>query len=201
MLIILLNHSVIRMRPVNGRVNSGVNGFNPQLPHMIITTILNYLHILQKAVTGFLPHRCRTDISAIMRFFTASTMGYLGKKIYSCLDCWLIMISPATRLHLNGARLLADHLLSQVGPGKVNIVKTGNYRGMPSSSILEPMVFLYRRTGDNRYLDFAKYIVDQWETNRWPKLISSALPAFLFPKDFLIPAPGGHMKTDRKPMK
>jgi uncharacterized protein len=70
---------------------------------------------------------------------------------------------------------LADYLLMQVGPGKVNIVKTGNYRGMPSSSILEPMVYLYRRTGEKRYLDFAKYIVQQWETPDGPKLISSAL--------------------------
>ena len=46
---------------------------------------------------------------------------------------------------------------------------------MPSCSVLEPMVFLYRTTGDKRYLDFAKYIVGQWETPDWPKLISSAL--------------------------
>jgi len=70
---------------------------------------------------------------------------------------------------------LADHLITQVGPGKANIVKTGNYRGMPSSSILEPMVYLYRRTGNIKYLDFAKYIVAQWETPEGPKLISSAL--------------------------
>ena len=76
---------------------------------------------------------------------------------------------------LKGSCRVADHLLSQVGPGKVNIVKTGNYRGMPSSSILEPMVILYRRTGDNRYLEFAKYIVTQWETPDGPNLISKAL--------------------------
>ncbi len=70
---------------------------------------------------------------------------------------------------------LADHLLTQVGPGKSDIVGTGNYRGMPSSSILEPMVYLYRRTGDKRYLDFAEYIVAQWETPQGPRLISSAL--------------------------
>ena len=70
---------------------------------------------------------------------------------------------------------LADHMLLQVGPGKVDIVKTGNYRGMPSSSILEPVVLLYRHTGEKRYLEFANYIVKQWETSQGPGLISKAL--------------------------
>lgn len=76
---------------------------------------------------------------------------------------------------LKGCCRLADNLLGQVGPGKVNIVKTGNYRGMPSCSILEPFVILYRSTGETKYLDFAKYIVQQWETPDGPKLISNAL--------------------------
>jgi len=76
---------------------------------------------------------------------------------------------------LKASRRLADHLLTQVGPGKADIVKTGNYRGMPSSSILEPMIYLYRSTGDKRYLDFSKYIVRQWETPDGTKLISNAL--------------------------
>jgi hypothetical protein len=46
---------------------------------------------------------------------------------------------------LNAAVKLADYTLSQVGPGKANIVKTGNYRGMPSSSIPEPVVYLYKK--------------------------------------------------------
>jgi DUF1680 family protein len=75
---------------------------------------------------------------------------------------------------LNACRRLADHLLSQTGPGKTDIVTTGNYRGMPSCSILEPMIYLYRRTGEQRYLDFAEYIVAQWETPQGPQLISKA---------------------------
>jgi uncharacterized protein len=76
---------------------------------------------------------------------------------------------------LNGSRRLADNLLSLLGPGKMNIVKTGNYRGMPSCSVLEPIVYLYRRTGDKRYLEFAKYIVSEWETPDGPNLISKAI--------------------------
>ena len=76
---------------------------------------------------------------------------------------------------LKAASLLADYTLSQLGTGKKDIVKTGNYRGMPSSSILEPMIYLYKRTGNIKYLDFAKYIVGQWETPDGPQLISKSL--------------------------
>jgi len=71
------------------------------------------------------------------------------------------------------SKRLADHLLTQVGQGKADIVKTGNYRGMPSSSVLEPMVYLYKKTSDKRYLDFSKYIVARWETADGPELINS----------------------------
>lgn len=76
---------------------------------------------------------------------------------------------------LEAAKKLADHLLTQVGPGKTNIIETGNYHGMASSSILEPIVLLYNKTNDKRYLEFAKYIVNQWETPDGPQLIAKAL--------------------------
>ena len=76
---------------------------------------------------------------------------------------------------LRAAEKVADKLISQVGPGKVNMVKTGFYRGMASSSVLEPIVYLYNHTHNETYLDFANYIVDQWETEDGPKLISKAL--------------------------
>jgi DUF1680 family protein len=76
---------------------------------------------------------------------------------------------------LQSAVKLADHLLTQVGEGKTDIVVTGNYRGMPSSSILEPMMILYHKTGNRKYLEFSEYIVKQWETGIGPQLISKAL--------------------------
>lgn len=76
---------------------------------------------------------------------------------------------------LDAACRVIDHLLTQIGPGKANIVETGNYVGMASSSILEPVLYLYNRTNESRYLDFANYIVTQWETEEGPRLLSKAI--------------------------
>jgi DUF1680 family protein len=76
---------------------------------------------------------------------------------------------------LHSAERLADHLMTEIGPGKTDVVKTGNYRGMASSSVLEPIVLLYERTGNKKYLEFANYIVKQWEQPDGPQLISKAL--------------------------
>ena len=76
---------------------------------------------------------------------------------------------------LDAACRLVDYLMTQVGPGKVDLARTGNYIGMPSTSILEPVMYLYNRTKEVRYLDFANYIVEQWETAYGPQLISKAI--------------------------
>lgn len=57
----------------------------------------------------------------------------------------------------------ADHVLSLVGPPpKRRITDTGwAFAGIESSSILEPMLRLYRLTGHRRFLDFARYIVEE----------------------------------------
>ena len=96
-----------------------------------------------------------------------------GRK-YSMLGLLSYYDLTGDKKILNACRKIADHLMTQVGPGKTNIVKTGNYMGMASSSILEPIIYLYRYTGDNKYLDFAKYIVEQWETPEGPRLLSKA---------------------------
>jgi len=76
---------------------------------------------------------------------------------------------------LSAAVRQADFLLSEVGPGKADIVKLGHWNGMAASSILEPVMLLYRKTGQKRYLDFARYIVGQWSSPNGPDLIEKAL--------------------------
>ncbi len=56
----------------------------------------------------------------------------------------------------------ADYILAHVGEGKEKgIFDTSQiYGGLNSCSILEPFVRLYEITGEKRYLDFSKYIVE-----------------------------------------
>ena len=58
----------------------------------------------------------------------------------------------------------ADYIIEHVGQEELKkpITETSkNWLGMNSCSILEPVVKLYRLTGDKKYLDFAEYIVDE----------------------------------------
>ena len=75
---------------------------------------------------------------------------------------------------LRTATRLLDYTLTQVGPGKKSILECGLYMGMPPSSILEPTMLLYQITKQQRYLDFAKYIVGELDRAGGPMLISHA---------------------------
>ncbi len=74
---------------------------------------------------------------------------------------------------LNSSRKIGDLLLNTFGPGKKSILSAGTHMGMAATSVLEPMVLLYRATGDEKYLDFAKYIVQSWDEPNGPKIIKT----------------------------
>ena len=63
----------------------------------------------------------------------------------------------------------ADYIIAHIGneeDGKKPINScTRNWRGLNSSSILEPFVRLYTLTGEQRYFDFATYIVENGATD------------------------------------
>lgn len=71
--------------------------------------------------------------------------------------------SDALSNEIVGALMLhADYIISKIGDGdgKKPIGKTSNFwDSMNSCSILEPFVLLYNKTGIERYLEFADYIV------------------------------------------
>ncbi|MFZ4726176.1 MAG: beta-L-arabinofuranosidase domain-containing protein, partial [Paludibacter sp.] len=133
------------------------------------------LKIIQNAVSGLLA--TQTPDGYIGNYAPESQLtawDVWGRK-YTLLGLLEYYELSGDKKVLEAAKKLADHLLSQVGPNKKDIIRTGEYRGMPSSSILKPMVLLYKQTGEKRYLNFANYIVSQWLTEGGPDLINKAL--------------------------
>ncbi len=116
--------------------------------------------------------------------------GYLGtyleKDRWTAWDVWAHkynLLGLLTYVRYTGnlaplptCRRMAD-LLCQTfgdGPGQRDLLTAGaQHMGMASSSVLEPMVLLYRLTGEARYLDFCRYIIRAWEHPNGPHLIST----------------------------
>ena len=78
---------------------------------------------------------------------------------------------------LEGAIHLANWVIGKFEAEGTRIKDSGVMDGMPSCSILKPMLVLYRITGDKKYLAFGKSIVKEWERedNERPNLINNAL--------------------------
>lgn len=75
---------------------------------------------------------------------------------------------------LAAARRMADRVIGDFGPGRASVHLTGPHGGLASSSILEPLVLLYRQTQKTEYLSFARWLVDvDWEQPAGPKTIST----------------------------
>jgi DUF1680 family protein len=73
---------------------------------------------------------------------------------------------------LQCCRKMADLLIATF-PATKSILKAGTHVGMAATSVLEPIVLLYRFTGDTRYLRFAAYIVRSWDEPGGPALATS----------------------------
>ena len=114
---------------------------------------------------------------------------YLDKDRWTEWDVWAHkynLIGLITYMRYTGnleplpaCRRMADLLCQTFGeaPGQRDIIKAGYQQGMAPTSVLEPMVLLYRLTGEPRYLDFGKYILRAWEQPNGPKIISTLLTA------------------------
>jgi len=60
-------------------------------------------------------------------------------------------------------------------PGQKDIIKAGSHVGMAATSVIDPMVDLYRWTGDKKYLDFCRYIISAYDHQGGPAIINSLL--------------------------
>ncbi len=81
----------------------------------------------------------------------------------------------AVRLEAAATRMMEREIAWFEGTG-VGMDKTGYFVGMPTMSVLKPLMILYRRTGKAEFLKFAAKIVGMWERegNEPPNLIANA---------------------------
>ncbi len=128
-----------------------------------------------------------SSVAGLMATQTAD--GYIGNyttdkhlqqwDIWGRKYCMLGLIGyydlTKRRAVLDAASRMADHLIKELSATHSLIVKMGNHRGMAASSVLEPIVLLYVRTADKRYLHFAEEIVREWETADGPQLLSKSI--------------------------
>ncbi|MDD8017217.1 MAG: glycoside hydrolase family 127 protein [Bacteroidota bacterium] len=78
---------------------------------------------------------------------------------------------------LEACKKIGDLLCKTFGnkPGQRDIIDAGTHIGMAATSVLDPMVELYKYTGEKKYLDFCYYITDAYEQKNGPKIISSLM--------------------------
>ena len=129
-------------------------------------------------------------MDAIVRTYIACQMpdGYLGTYLYkdrwTAWDVWahkyaiigLLNYYSVTgyRPALETAGRAADLICSTFGDdaGKRDLMPAGEHAGLAPGSILEPMVDLYRYTGNPKYLAFCRYILRAYEQPDGPKIVS-----------------------------
>lgn len=78
---------------------------------------------------------------------------------------------------LSAARKFTDQYIGMLEEHNVRPGETGTFNELPTCSIMKPLLILYRLTGDERYLNFALSIADDWERadGHIPNLIRNAL--------------------------
>ena len=142
--------------------------------------------------TGDPALRTKLDATAATLAQCQLADGYLGtyleKDRWTAWDVWAHkynLIGLITYMRYTGnlaplptCRRMADLLCRTFGdgPDQRDLLKAGaQHVGMASSSVLEPMVLLYRLTGESRYLEFCRYILRAWESPTGPHIVSTLL--------------------------
>ena len=148
------------------------------------------------AYTGDASLRKKLDYAAEELIQAQETDGYLGTytpdkrfglypeadwDVWSHKYCLMGLLTyhrfTGNAAALDACRKVGDLLIRTFGPGpgQKSIIDAGTHVGMAATSVLEPMVLLYRHTGDQRYLEFARYLVQAWNEPAGPKIIATLL--------------------------
>lgn len=135
--------------------------------------------------------KAKMDTAVDVLLATQMEDGYLGTYLpedhWTSWDVWshkynligLLAYYEATGYQpaLEASKQIGDLLCETFGEGdgQLTISLTGTHVGLAPCSVLEPMTYLYRFTGDTKYLDFCNYIVKSYDADGGPAVISTLL--------------------------
>ncbi|MGN1221278.1 MAG: beta-L-arabinofuranosidase domain-containing protein [Candidatus Cryptobacteroides sp.] len=97
-----------------------------------------------------------------------------GRK-YTALSLLSYYRLTGDRKAIEAVSRSVDCLIADLSDRNIDIAATGNYFGMASCSVLEPVVWLYKETGKKEYLDFAEQIAESLERDGRARLVGKAL--------------------------
>ena len=77
--------------------------------------------------------------------------------------------------YLTAARRMGELVWKALDEGGIDITELGNHHGMSATVMIDPMVELYLATGDAKYLELARLIVEQADARAELRLVTKAL--------------------------
>jgi DUF1680 family protein len=150
-----------------------------------------YLHAASRVWNATKNEQLKTQMDRIVDILIAcqNEDGYLGTYLpanyWTDWDVWahkynmlgLLSYYAVTgyKPALASSIKMGDLLCRTFGEGKEqrNIIESSGHVGMASTSVLEPMTYLYRYTGDKKYLDFCNYIIKAYDSPKGPQIITT----------------------------
>ncbi len=150
-----------------------------------------YLHAASRVWRSTKNEQLKTQMDRIVDILIASQNedGYLGtylpENYWTDWDVWahkynmlgLLSYYAVTgyKPALESSIKMGDLLCRTFGEnkGQRNIVESSGHVGMASTSVLEPMTYLYRYTSDKKYLDFCNYIISAYDSKNGPQIVTT----------------------------
>ena len=150
-----------------------------------------YLHAASRVWRSTKNAQLKTQMDRIVDILIAcqNEDGYLGTYLpanywtewdvwahkYNLLGLLSYYATTGYKPALEASIKMGDLLCRTFGEqmGQRSIIDMSPHMGMASTSVLEPMTYLYRYTGNKKYLDFCKYIIRSYDFKNGPKIIST----------------------------
>jgi uncharacterized protein len=120
--------------------------------------------ILDKSVSELL--KAQDPDGRLSSYSRSQEFGFwdIWSRKYAMLGLIAYYDQTGEKSALKAACRATDALIEISGPGKKKLTETGLQvlGSLSSVSVLEPVVLVYERSGDKKYLDYARYLVQLW---------------------------------------